>query len=123
MLKRRALEITDLEEKILDEFSNSESAVEGIVSIGCGEFTAVEILAKICEGYKKKYPLVQIALHTGTADVIYEMMNKGLVDIGVFLEPVEDLTTSGCRTVTNGLWQCARTIRLPLRNISGKRSW
>ena len=88
LLKRRALEIIDLEDKIIDEFHENDEVVEGIISIGCGEFAAVEILAKICESYKKKYPLVQISLHTGTADVIYEMMNKGLVDIGLFLEPV-----------------------------------
>lgn len=88
LLKRRALEIIDLEDKIVDEFRENDGVVEGVISIGCGEFAAVEILAKICESYKKKYPLVQISLHTGTADVIYEMMNKGLVDIGLFLEPV-----------------------------------
>ena len=88
LLKRRALEILDLEDKIVDEFRENDGVVEGVISIGCGEFAAVEILAEICERYKKKYPLVQISLHTGTADVIYEMMNKGLVDIGLFLEPV-----------------------------------
>ena len=57
-------------------------------TIGCGEFAAVETLAQICRSYKEKYPLVQIAIHTATADTIYEMMSKGLVDIGLFLEPV-----------------------------------
>ena len=32
--------------------------------------------------------MVQIRVHTGTADTIYEMMNKGLVDIGLYMEPV-----------------------------------
>ena len=40
------------------------------------------------ESYREKYPMVQIALHTGTADTIYEMMNQGLVDIGLFMEPI-----------------------------------
>lgn len=31
---------------------------------------------------------MQFAIHTGTADNVLEMMNKGLVDIGLFLEPV-----------------------------------
>ena len=31
---------------------------------------------------------MQFGIHTGTADNISEMMNKGLVDIGLFLEPV-----------------------------------
>ena len=28
-------------------------------------------------------------LHTATADAVYEMMNKGLVDIALFMEPVD----------------------------------
>ncbi|MFR8392760.1 MAG: LysR family transcriptional regulator substrate-binding protein [Pilosibacter sp.] len=28
-------------------------------------------------------------MHTATADTVYEMMKKGLVDIGMFLEPVD----------------------------------
>lgn len=83
-----ALEIVDLEDKILSEFKGDNEAIEGKITIGCGEFNAVEILAKICKSYREKYPLVQFALHTGTADHISEMMNKGLVDIGIFLEPV-----------------------------------
>ena len=92
LLKRRALEIIDLEDKIVDEFTANEGAIEGVITIGCGEFAAVETLAKIIGNYKEKYPMVQIVLHTGTADTIFEMMKKGLVDIGLFLQPV---TTEG----------------------------
>ena len=88
LLKRRALELVDLEDKIVSEFKGNRESVEGKITIGCGEFIAVETLAKICKNYKEKYPLVQFAIHTGTADNISEMMNKGLVDIGLFLEPV-----------------------------------
>lgn len=88
LLKRRALEIIDLEERTIDEIRGTEELIDGTITIGCGEFTAVETLAQICKNYKEKYPLVQIAIHTATADTIYEMMSKGLVDIGLFLEPV-----------------------------------
>ena len=30
----------------------------------------METLAKICKTYKEKYPLVQIVLHTATADAV-----------------------------------------------------
>ena len=89
LLKRRALEILHLEEKTLEELKGKEDVVEGTITIGCGEFAAVETLARICKTYKEKYPLVQIALHTATADTVYEMMKKGLVDIALFLEPVD----------------------------------
>ena len=89
LLKRRALEILNLEERTLEELKGKEDVVEGNITIGCGEFAAVETLAKICKTYKEKYPLVQIVLHTATADAVYEMMNKGLVDIALFMEPVD----------------------------------
>ena len=47
LLKRRALEIIDLEDKIVDEFTANEGTIEGVITIGCGEFAAVETLAKI----------------------------------------------------------------------------
>lgn len=89
LLKRRALEILNLEERTLEELKGTEKAIEGTVIFGRGEFTAVEMLAKICKRYKQKYPLVRIALHTATADIVYEMMNKGLVDVALFMEPVD----------------------------------
>ena len=89
LLKRRALEIIDLEERTIEELQGADEYVEGTVTIGCGEFAVVEKLAEICRRFKAKYPLVQIAIHTATADMIYEMMNKGLVDVGLFMEPVD----------------------------------
>lgn len=104
LLKRRALELIDLEDKIVDEFKKSEGVVEGVITIGCGEFAAVELLAKISADFKKKYPMVQIAIHTGTADTIMEMMNKGLVDIGLFLEPVSTENLEYIRILDSDRW-------------------
>ncbi|MBQ0001501.1 MAG: LysR family transcriptional regulator, partial [Clostridiales bacterium] len=89
LLKRRAMEMVELEDKIKDDFKSDSEIVEGSVVIGCGEFNAVETLAEVCKRYKDKYPKVQIRLHTATADVVHEMMDKGLVDIGLFLEPTD----------------------------------
>lgn len=89
LLKRRALEILNLEEKTIEELRNHEDLIEGSVTIGSGEFGAVESLSKICETYREKYPKVQIRLHTATADVIQDMMKQGLVDIGLLMEPVD----------------------------------
>lgn len=89
LLKRRALEILDLEERTLEELKGTDQCISGTVTIGCGEFAAVETLADICKKYREKYSLVQIAIHTATADSVYEMMKKGLVDIGLFMEPID----------------------------------
>lgn len=104
LLKRRALEIIDLEDKIVDEFKENEDVADGVITIGCVEFAAVETLAKIIEGYKRKYPMVQIALHTGTADNVLEMMNKGLIDIGLFLEPTNTENLDYIRIKDSDWW-------------------
>ena len=104
LLKRRALEIIDLEEKILDELKVKEGLIEGTITIGCGEFAAVEALAEICKVYKQKYPMVQIVLHTATADSVYEMMNQGLVDIGLFLEPINTEGLDYIRIMESDHW-------------------
>lgn len=59
LLKRRALEILNLEERTLEELKGKEEVVESTITIGCGEFAAVETLAKICKTYKEKYPLAE----------------------------------------------------------------
>ena len=114
LLKRRALEILDLKEKILNEFKGDDGLIDGTITIGCGEFAAVETLAKICKGYKEKYPLVQIALHTGTADAIQTRMNKGLVDIGLFMEPVSTEELDYIRLGRSDQWVIGLRLDDPL---------
>ena len=104
LLKRRALELVDLEDKLVSEFKGNENLVEGRITIGCGEFMAIETLAQICGRYRDRYPMVQFALHTGNADTIYEMMNKGLVDIGLFLEPVNTQNLDHIRIQNSDHW-------------------
>lgn len=104
LLKRRALEIIDLEDRIVDEFKGDTGVVDGVITIGCGEFATVEILAQIISGFKEKYPMVQIALHTGTADTTLEMMNKGLIDIGLFLEPTSTENLDYIRIQDSDRW-------------------
>ena len=54
LLKRRALEILNLEEITLEELKGKETVVEGTITIGCGEFAAMETLAKICKNVQRK---------------------------------------------------------------------
>ena len=47
MLKRRAQEIVTLAEKTKNDFSKGSPELIGEISIGCGEFQSVELLAEI----------------------------------------------------------------------------
>ncbi len=63
--------------------------MEGRIAIGCGELTAVQVLPEIIESFRGKYPLVTYDIFTGNADLVKEQMEKGLIDIGVLLEPID----------------------------------
>lgn len=117
LLKRRALEIVDMQDQIVREFHRDKTSVEGKITIGCGEFQAVETIARICKEYRIKYPLVQFAIHTGTADNISEMMSKGLVDIGLFLEPFNTENLDYIRIEDSDHW----VVTIPAGNPMAKK--
>lgn len=62
--------------------------MEGTVTVGCGEFTAVEVLAEFLQAVQGKISAGSDRHPYSNADITYEMMNKGLVDVGLFMEPV-----------------------------------
>lgn len=90
LLRRRAEEIVSLADKTEHEFKNGDEELMGLISIGSGVTAAVsETLPELMQTYAKKYPQVRFELHTGTANVIKEQLDKGLLDVGILMEPIE----------------------------------
>lgn len=90
LLRRRAEELVSLAEKTEMEFKNSGEELSGLISIGSGVSAVVSAnLPDLIEVYVKKYPQVRFELHTGTAAIIKDQLDKGLLDIGILMEPVE----------------------------------
>lgn len=89
LLRRRAEEILQLVDKTEKELAEQEEQVEGRISIGCGEMASVRLLPELFKTFREKYPLVSFDIFTATADLVKEQMDKGLIDIGLLLEPVD----------------------------------
>ena len=89
LLRRRAEEILQLVDKTEKELIEQEEQVEGKISIGCGEIAAVQVLPNLIKTFREKYPQVTFDIFTATADPVKEQMDKGLLDIGLLLEPVD----------------------------------
>lgn len=89
LLRRRAEEILQLVDKTEKELIEQEEQVEGKISVGCGEIAAVQVLPKLIKTFREKYPQVTFDIFTATADLVKEQMDKGLLDIGLLLEPVD----------------------------------
>lgn len=86
-LKRRAAEILGLAAKTEAELSSE--GISGTLSVGFGEMKCVNDVARLAVEFKKKHPNVSFEFFTGTADKVKEQMEKGILDAGLLLEPVE----------------------------------
>lgn len=89
LLRRRAEEIIQLVDTTERELVEQDEQVEGKISIGCGEIAAVRLLAELIRTFREKYNRVSFDIFTAAADLVKEQMDKGLLDIGLLLEPVD----------------------------------
>ena len=89
LLRRRAEEILSLIDRTEKELAWQEELIEGRIVIGCGELAAMQVLPEIIASFHQQYPLVSYDFFTANADLVKEQMEKGLVDIGVLLEPID----------------------------------
>lgn len=104
LLRRRAEEIITLVDKTEAELSEREEMVDGKIVIGCGELASVQLLPNLFESFSKKHPLVGYDLYTANADLVKEQMDKGLVDIGLLLEPINVEKYDFIRLSTRERW-------------------
>ena len=89
LLRRRAEEILQLVDKTERELVIQEEQVEGKITIGCGEIASVQLLPDLFQSFHEKYPRVTFDIYTATADHVKDQMDRGLVDIGLLLEPID----------------------------------
>lgn len=89
ILKRRAQEILALADKTKRDFLQKDENLEGIISIGSGEFLSTRCLTDCIADFRKKYPLVRYEFYSGNAGNIHERMERGLLDIGLMSEPID----------------------------------
>ncbi len=87
LLRRRAEEMAELEEKVEREFRSRGENLAGIVSIGAAETCAFDLIAAAVDGFRKKYPEVAFEIYSETADRTKERIDGGMLDLGLLIEP------------------------------------
>lgn len=88
LLVRRAREILALEEKARAEISRGETP-SGTLAIGSGEYLGSRLLAQILAKFHERFPDVQFEFFSGNSDNIKERIERGILDMGFLLEPVD----------------------------------
>lgn len=89
ILKKRAQEIVDMVEKTEAEFSSLTDVLAGDIYIGCGETDSMKYVAAVIKEVQETYPEIKFHIHSGNAEDVTEKLDKGLLDFGVLIQPVD----------------------------------
>lgn len=91
MLRKRAEEILDMVEKTEAEFKSITDTINGDIYIGSGETESMKYIAEVIKELQIQYPDIKYHIYSGNAEDVTEKLDKGLLDFGVLIQPI-DLT-------------------------------
>ena len=129
LLRRRAVEILQLADTAVTEIGSAGKDVIGTVRIGCGETDAMRVVARAIRRFSETHPMVRFELHSGNAEDVSDLLERGLVDFGVLIEPT-DKTRYDCLSFPTDIrWGAlvrrddplARMYGVSPSDISGRR--
>ena len=89
LLRKRAGEIVALVDKTESEFHGTEDDISGELYIGGGETAAMRLIARTARDLQEQCPHIRYHLFSGNADDVMERLDKGLLDFGLLIEPVD----------------------------------
>ena len=89
LFKQQAETIVELADKLEHTFTDQKDVICGTIQIGATEAVGGRTLAERMKEFREKYPGVQFNLYNGMADNIKEMIEHGLFDLGLVMEPID----------------------------------
>lgn len=104
LLRKRAEEMIDLMEKTKAELTSSDENISGEIYIGGGETDAVSLFAQTAGKLQKKYPQIHYHIYSGDAEIVMEKLDKGLIDFGLLVGPVDVSRYDYMRLPISDIW-------------------
>lgn len=89
LFQQRAREIMDLMDKARRDLAAREDLIGGTVVVGCVESCVSGLLADAVKQFSRRYPRVRYELYSANGDGIREKLDRGDLDFGILVEPVE----------------------------------
>ena len=89
LFQQRAEEILSLMDKTRRDLSEQGSQLSGTVSLGCVESCASRMLPEVLGEFSQRHPEVRYEIYSADGDDIWEKLDRGELDFGVLLEPIE----------------------------------
>ena len=89
LFQQRAEEIVSLMEKTMRDITDQDDLLGGTVAIGCVESCVSRMLPNVLSGFSERFSKVKYELYSADGDDIREKLDRGDLDFGILLEPVE----------------------------------
>lgn len=89
IFRKRAEEIMEMVDKTEAEFSAMGEIVGGDIYIGGGETDAMRHVTAVIKDLQQDYPSINYHLFSGNAEDVMERLDKGMLDFGVLIQPVD----------------------------------
>ena len=89
ILRKRAQEIVEMVEKTEAEFQAISDIISGDIYIGGGETDSMKYIAEIIKDIQGDYPDIKFHIQSGNAEDVTEKLDKGLLDFGILIQPVD----------------------------------
>ncbi len=102
--RQRAEEIVELADRLEQFFVERQGDISGLIAIGASEAVGSRLFARLVKQFSEQYPLVQFHLYNEMADNIQDRLDKGLIDVGLLLEPVDTLKYDFVRLSQKETW-------------------
>ena len=123
LLRKRAEEILFLVEKTERELTSDDEIINGDISIGSGETEAMGFIITVAKELSLDFPNIRYNLYSGDADAIMEKIDKGILDFGIVMEPIDSTKYESLSLHVTDVWGLLMKKSCPLsskNSISAK---
>jgi len=118
LLRKRAEEIVSLVEKTKQEVSTPDESISGDVYIGGGETEGMRPIARAIRRVQKQHPDIRFHLFSGDGYDVTERLDRGLIDFGTLIEPIDVTKYDFLRLPRPDVWGLLMRKDAPLANQS-----
>lgn len=122
LFQQRAAELVTLLDKTQRDLIDQKNLVGGTVSIGCVESSVSQMLPEILSDFAREHPMVQYDLYSANGDDIKEKLDRGEIDLGILIDPVEAAKYDYIRLPAQDRWGIILKQDHPLAQ-QGFASW
>lgn len=96
ILRTRARQILELSDYTVNEINDSIKGLKGTLTLGMVSTSGIMLLNDKITSFHKKYKGVKFSIHEGNTFKILDLLNKGVIEIGIVRTPFNKLNY-GCK--------------------------